>query len=87
MNADGRRVQARRGKRGRVENTEWQESWGAGAGEAGGVELNEEQQRSSLAGRKREYMFKDASQRVMKAGHNEAERPCSYLQSIEKKKP
>lgn len=26
--------------------------------------------------------FKDVGRRVMKAGHNEAERPCSYLQSI-----
>ena len=28
--------------------------------------------------------FKDVSQRVMKARHNEPQRPCSYLQSIEK---
>lgn len=26
--------------------------------------------------------FKDVSQRLMKARHNEAQRPCSYLQSI-----
>lgn len=26
--------------------------------------------------------FKDVGRRVMKARHNEAERPCSYLQSI-----
>lgn len=28
--------------------------------------------------------FKDVSECVMKAGHNEAQRPCSYLQSIKR---
>lgn len=51
------------------------------------VKLNREQQPSSLAAARRaereDTCFKDVSRRVMKARHNEAERPCSYLQSIE----
>lgn len=51
------------------------------------VELNREQQPFSLAAARRaereDTCFKDVSRRVMKARHNEAERPCSYLQSID----
>lgn len=51
------------------------------------VELNREQQPFSLAAARRaereDTCFKDVSRRVMKAQHNEAERPCSYLQSID----
>lgn len=54
------------------------------------VELNQEQQRSSLAAEgqaeRENTCFKDVSEHVMKARHNEAERPCSYLQSIKAKK-
>lgn len=50
------------------------------------VELNQEQQRSPPAAQgqaeREDTCFKDVSQCVMKARHNEAERPCSYLQSI-----
>lgn len=50
------------------------------------VELNQEQQRASLTAEgqaeRENPCFKDVSECVMKAQHNEAERPCSYLQSI-----
>ena len=45
--------------------------------EGGSENKTIERERESALG-----CFKDVSAAVMKAEHNEAERPCSYLQSI-----